>query len=284
MAPRDPVDQPAPQAASQAAETGATDFIKPMFAFFNKEYGLPPFDDKAVLQKLAGHVQAIANILSINRPDAGAVAVDDMMVWFRNVAFLSQPDFVAAMGDYAQDQILRARIWRIYMLCWAAKSCLSLDGDFMDVGCYDGRTVEVMERYTGFRSQRGKNWYLYDIFDEPPAEARKSGHGPGLFDQVRGTFEPLGNFRVIKGAVPESFTQGLPEKVAFAQLDLNVAGPELQALKIVYDRMVPGGVIVFDDFGFRRYRESHDLETAFLQSRGDVIWESPTGQGLFIKR
>lgn len=276
----DPADEP----AKAAPETPAINFIKPFFAFFNKEYGLPPFDDKAVLQKLAAHVQAIANIMSINRPDTGAVAVDDMLLWFRNVAFLTQPDFIAAMGPYAEDQILRARIWRIYMLCWAAKSCLRLEGDFMDVGCYDGRTVEVMERYTGFRNQRGKTWYLYDIFDEPPTEARKSGHGPQLFDRVRATFEPFGNFRVFKGPVPDTFAQGLPEKVAFAQIDLNTAEPEIATLDAIYDRIVPGGMIVFDDYGFRRHRPSYEAELVWFEKRGDIVWESPTGQGLFIKR
>lgn len=259
-------------------------YIKPFFGFFNKEYSVAPFDRPEVKQRFAGSIQDASAILGANRPGSGATVVDDMMVWFRNLGFLQQPDFISAFGSYAEDPVLRARIWRVYMLCWAAKSCLRLPGDFMDVGCYDGRTVEVMERYCDFRNQAGKTWWLYDMFENPPEEARKSGHGPALFEQVKQSFAACDNVRVIKGAVPESFAQGLPEKVAFAQLDLNVAAPELAALEIIYDRIVPGGIIVFDDFGFRRYRDSHDAEMAFFRARGDVLWESPTGQGLFIKR
>jgi hypothetical protein len=258
--------------------------VAPVFALFNKEYSRPPFDDVETRKQFAGQIQGSMQILGANKPGTGAVAVDDMVVWFRNAAFLQQDDFVSAFAPYAEDATLRARIWRIYMLCWAARSCLPLDGDFMDVGCYDGRTVEVMERYCGFRTVPGKRWWLYDMFENPPEEARKVSHGPQLFDKVRGTFEPFGNFRVIKGAVPDSFSQGLPDRVAFAQLDLNAAGPELAALEIIHERMVSGGIIVFDDFGFRRYRESHDLEMAFFRARGEMVWESPTGQGLYIKR
>jgi hypothetical protein len=141
-----------------------------------------------------------------------------------------------------------------------------------------------MERFCDFRQVQGKTWWLYDIFDNPPQEAKKSGHGPQLFDQVRGYFEPLGNFRVIKGAVPMSFEQGLPEKIAFAQIDLNAAEPELAMLPAVVERLIPGGMIVFDDFGFKRYRLSHVGEREFFRARGELVWESPTGQGLYIKR
>lgn len=259
-------------------------YIKPAFALINKEYGVAPFDAPDTKKHFLGAMQVASDILQANRPGSGAVAVDDMVVWFRNAGFLQQPDFIDAFSPYREDATLRARIWRIYTLCWAAKSCLRLAGDFVDIGCYDGRTVDVMARYCGFRAVEDKTWWLYDMFDNPPAEARKVGHGPLLFEQVRRMFEPCGNFRVIKGAVPDSFAQGLPERIAFAQIDLNVAAPELAALEIVYERMLPGGMVVFDDFGFRRYRESHDAELAFFQARGDVVWESPTGQGLFIRR
>ncbi|MEK9967851.1 MAG: hypothetical protein VW600_01860 [Ferrovibrio sp.] len=278
----------APNPKVEAAKSDATPggYVKPMFAFINKEYNRPPFDSGETRQKFAGHLNVVADIVQANRPGSGAVAVDDMLVWFRNAGFLQQDDFIRAVGSYATDQTLRARIWRIYTLCWAAKSCLGLPGDFMDVGCYDGRTVEIMQRYCGFSrdTQPAKTWFLYDIFDAPPDEARKAGHGPDLFGKVSDTFAAFGNFRVIKGAVPDSFAQGLPDKVAFAQLDLNVAAPELAALEIIHERMVPGGMIVFDDFGFKRYRDSHDAEMAFFRARGEVIFESPTGQGLYIKR
>lgn len=273
----------APQAAPAPAEAPLR-HVAPVFSLINKEYNTPPFSVPETRQRFAGQLQGAMEIMGANRPGSGAAAVDDMLVWFRNIGFLEQPDFIEAFRPYHADPVLRARIWRVYMLCWAARSCLRLPGDFMDVGCYDGRTVEVMERYCDFRAAAGKTWWLYDMFENPPDEARKASHGPRLFDTVRQAFEPLGNFRVIKGAVPGSFAQGIPERVAFAQLDLNVAAPELAALEVIYDRMVPGGIIIFDDFGFRRYRESHDAELAFLQARGDLIWESPTGQGLFIKR
>src|SRR3546814_14764550 len=81
-----------------------------------------------------------------------------MVICFRNLGFLEQEDFIAAFGPYLADPTLRARIWRIYMLCWGVKSCVGLPGDFMDVGCYEGRTVDIMERYCNFQTVPDKTW------------------------------------------------------------------------------------------------------------------------------
>jgi len=258
-------------------------FVTPHFAIFNKMFNEPPFVNQEMVKKFAGHVATSAEMIATNKPASGALLADDMFVWFRNLGFLSEPEFVNAFQSYADDALLRARIWRVYMLCWAVKSCLRVEGDFVDLGCYDGRTVHVMARYIDL-NQHNKRYFLYDLFENPTDESRKAKHGPNLYAEVCQLFSEYPNATVIKGPVPDSFVQGLPEKIAFAQIDLNEAEPELAALKVIYDRITPGGMIIFDDFGFKRYAESHDKEMAFFRNTGDIVFESPTGQGLFIKR
>lgn len=259
-------------------------YIEPQFVTWNKEYREPPFADKAVTSNFVSAIQTAAAIASANSAPGNAVLVDDMFVWFRAVHFLKDPSFIDAMGPLKDDMVLRARIWRVYALCWAAKSCMKLDGDFLDVGCYDGKTVAVIDRYCRFSQQQKKKYWLFDIFDNPPLESRKVGHGRDLFDQVRAMFSDTSRYAVIKGPVPDTFAGNLPQKIAFAQIDLNVAEPELAALEQIFDRIVPGGMIVFDDFGFSRYSKTRELEADFMSRRGLTIFESPTGQGIFIKR
>jgi hypothetical protein len=269
--------------ASIRAEAGA-EYIEPHFTTWNKEYREPPFSDKAVTSAFVGAIQSAASTAGANSPAGNAVLVDDLFVWFRAVHFLKDHSFIEAMGSLKDDAVLRARIWRVYTLCWAAKSCMALDGDFVDVGCYDGKTVAVIDRYCRFSQQNGKKYWLFDIFDNPPLESRKVGHGPDLYAQVRAMFPDANRYTLIKGPVPDSFDNALPEKIAFAQIDLNAAEPELAALERVFDRVVPGGMIVFDDFGFSRYSSTRELEADFMAQRGLTIFECPTGQGIFIKR
>src|SRR3546814_19157883 len=129
-----------------------------MCSFINKEYNKPPFALPGVQQKFGMALQAVLQTMGANQPDSGAFAADDMVIWFRNLGFLEQEDFIAAFGPYLADPTLRARIWRIYMLCWGVKSCVGLPGDFMDVGCYDGRTVAIMARYSLEERRWGKAW------------------------------------------------------------------------------------------------------------------------------
>jgi hypothetical protein len=257
--------------------------VTPFFALFNKMYRAPPFDQPPALRKLARALSAVSVLLGADRADGHAFLADDTLVWFRNLGFLSDPEFVRACAPHAADQVIRARIWRVYTLCWAARSCLRLSGDYIDLGCYDGKTVEIMARYVDFAGQQ-RRWHLYDLFDAPPEEARKASHGPCLHAQVQERMRGLGRFEVVRGRLPDAFDGSLPAQIAFAQIDLNVADSEIACLEVLYDRVVPGGLIVLDDYGFVRYRETHDAQRRFFTQRGESVFELPTGQGLVLKR
>jgi predicted O-methyltransferase YrrM len=113
---------------------------------------------------------------------------------------------------------------------------------------------------------------------------RMPEHGPALYRQVTARFAAFPKIHVIKGRVPDSFAQACPEKIAFLHIDMNSAETEIAALEHLFDRVVPGGVIVLDDYGYRCYRAQHDAENEFAKARGYPIVELPTGQGLLIKR
>jgi len=257
--------------------------LVPHFALFNKMYGVAPFDDPQNRGRLVESLRATATALQANQPGSHAFLADDLLVWFRNLGFLADPDFVDACLPHAGDALIRARMWRVYTLCWAARSCLRIAGDYVDIGCYDAKTVEIIARYVDFASSR-RTYYLYDLFENPPVESRKAAHGPQLFDEVRTRMHGLGRVRVVAGRLPASFSEAMPARIAFAQIDLNEADAELACLAPVVERMAPGAILILDDYGFVRYRESHQREKRFFEALGETVLELPTGQGLFLKR
>ncbi len=65
--------------------------------------------------------------------------------------------------------------------------------------------------------------------------------------------------------------------------DLNNAPAEIGALDRLFDRVSPGGIVLFDDYGWLAYRAQKDAEDPWLAARGYQVLELPTGQGLVFK-
>jgi len=108
-------------------------------------------------------------------------------------------------------------------------------------------------------------------------------HSAELFAKVTQRFAGYPFVKVIKGYVPESFEQGFPEQIAFAHIDLNQAPAEVEALKRIVPRMVPGSILVLDDYGWWAYRAQKEAEDPLLASFGLDVLELPTGQGIVFK-
>lgn len=54
-------------------------------------------------------------------------------------------------------------------------------------------------------------------------------------------------------------------------------------LEYYYDKLVPGGIIVLDDYGWNMFHKRLAVEKAFFKAKGLTVLELPTGQGLVVK-
>jgi predicted O-methyltransferase YrrM len=105
-----------------------------------------------------------------------------------------------------------------------------------------------------------------------------------LYERVRTRFHDRHNVSVTRGKVPKVLAEIAPDSVAFLHLDMNNAEAERGALEVLFDRVSPGGMIVFDDYGWTGYRSQKVVADAFMRERGLHVLELPTGQGLVLKR
>lgn len=252
----------------------------PLGAFLNKDYSLL-FDSEERVKAFLSAINHMAQELRINTPGCHATYHDDLFVWFRNLFFLGDERFQEAFSEFSEDTTLRARMWRIYNLCWALDQGLNAAGDVVDIGCYDGKTTKVFCNYNKAAMQ-GRNLYVFDLFDNAPEESRKASHGPDLAAVVKKRLKaylPV----MVPGDVTQTIPAALPDKICFAHIDLNYAEAEAHVFPEVYARMDRGAVAVFDDYGFKRYRQSAEAHREFLSGKPEKILELPTGQGLFIK-
>ena len=211
----------------------------------------------------------------------------------KTFSFARDRDFVEAVERHDVSGRDKIYVWRLHTLVWAARSALDLPGDFVECGVFMGYSACVIADVLDFQ-RRDKSFYLYDTFEGLSEMYSTDGErriSPSvafslqdLHEAVVARFRRYDNIHVIRGVVPDVLAEACPEEIAFLHLDMNAAQAEIGALDALFDKVVPGGFIVLDDFGRSRLPALCVEETAWMKKRGYEVLELPTGQGLVIKR
>ena len=130
-------------------------------------------------------------------------------------------------------------------------------GDVVEFGCYVGTTsVPVGKRLIG----TDKTLYVYDSFEGLPDKSAEDASPAGLqfvTGELLATKKQLiKNFKhagvplpvITKGWFSDVKTSQVPDEISFAFLDGDYYHSVLDPLKLIWDRMAPGAVIIVDDY------------------------------------
>ncbi len=210
---------------------------------------------------------------------------DNLFTWGRNNSFLDDDVFSKAWQDNCTSDADAAIAWRRFFLACAAHHCVQLEGDFVECGTYNGSGVKTVMDYIG-GVDFPKTFWAYDTFDYNPVDGHAfTGQVEGLYETVQARFADYKQVNLIKGFIPDSFADGIPEKIAYLHIDLNNADGEIAALEHLFDRVVSGGMIILDDYEWSHpYRAQKEAEDPWFEARGYKVFALPTGQGFLIKR
>ena len=91
------------------------------------------------------------------------------------------------------------------------------------------------------------------------------------------------NVKIIKGVVPRSLHKAPIDKVAFLSIDMNCAEPEVAAINYFWEKLVPGAIVVFDDYEWPQHKAQRRTLNDFALQKQTQILPLPTGQGLIFK-
>jgi O-methyltransferase len=223
---------------------------------------------------------------------------EDGLATKHSAAFVSEPRFAEAYRrgvatNHPWGPGLHIE-WRVYLPCWAASIATRLEGDFVECGVASGIVSAAVCYYVDFNKYPQKKFWLLDTFEGFPIEQvsdaeLKAGIGRyataynNTYDEVAQTFKDYPNVVLIKGRVPETLSQVTAAKIAYLMLDMNAAAPERAAIETFWDRIVPGGMILFDDYGWAEHVEQKRVLDEFVASKGLEIFSVPSGQGLLVK-
>lgn len=228
---------------------------------------------------------------------------DAFAVWGRSVGFMKEPRFLEAYSagihsghvfgkQSGRDDDIHIE-WRAAVNCWAARHASRLAGDFVECGTNTGIFSLAICHYVDF-NELDKQFFLFDTFCGIPTEqiserehelgrSRENVYYPDCWELVQANFRSYPKAKLVRGKVPDTLSSVEIPSVSYLSIDMNIAKPERAAIEYFWDRLVPGALVVLDDYGFFARREQKEEMDDFAASRDVPIFELPTGQGLIIK-
>jgi hypothetical protein len=226
----------------------------------------------------------------------GPVTYDtDSLTTSNNCDFIKEPRFAKAYQAAVDTNPWKGFTlqWRVYIVCWFANMVKDLEGDFVECGVNTGAYSRAVIDYIDFQ-KKSKTFYLLDTYEglipDMITEAEKKAgieeyltHYTNVYDQVVKTFAPF-NTKIIRGIVPETLPQCKSEKICYLSIDMNCVEPEIAAANYFWDKIVTGGVMILDDYGFSLHIEQKKAFDKFALEKGQSILSLPTGQGIIIKK
>jgi len=187
--------------------------------------------------------------------------------------------------------------WRVHVAVWVATQAAQLPGDFIECGVNTGILSGAVLSWLDFARLTDRKFYLLDTFTGIPEEQisaaekasgvqhfnRKYQNGEQLFAMVTEKFAPWSNAILIRGKVPDTLSQVKSDRIAYASIDMNVVEPEIATAEFLWPRLVAGGMILLDDYGWAPHYNQKLAFDAFAKRHGVEILAMPTGQGLIMK-
>lgn len=208
-------------------------------------------------------------------------------------SFIHDPDFQAAYARARQaidgkDHNMR---WRAHVALWVAQQVSHLPGDFAECGVSRGFLTSAIMQRLGWNDM-DKTFWLFDTFSglderyvsEGEAEdGRLKRFGDLNVDVVRRNFAEFERVEIVVGTVPETLEQADVDQVCYVSLDMNCTEPEIAAFDHFWPKLVPGGIVLMDDYAYSGYEEQHHAYNAHARKHGLNILNLPTGQGMIQK-
>jgi O-methyltransferase len=157
---------------------------------------------------------------------------------------------------------------RIVHICHYVLKTQHLDGDIVEFGCYVGNTTKLIS------SISQKRVHVYDSFDGLPDTYENYGG-----EMKVGCDALVANFKehnvrlpsINRGWFSNIRAEQLPDHISFAHLDGDLYDSTMQPLLLIYDRMVPGGVILVDDYGADKWHGVKDAVTEFFKDKPESV-------------
>lgn len=178
--------------------------------------------------------------------------------------------YMAGMLATGTRPITLRRRDRLFALTQLFRETLPLQGLAAECGCFRGLSSHVLCSLLKSVDSRfdGKGYRIFDSFaglSEPQPEdavegndlaakrLRKMTHSGAFAASLEMVQSNLGEFPGIEyfpGWIPQAFPDETAARYRFVHVDVDIYQPTRDCFEYFYPRLVPGGIIVSDDYGW----------------------------------
>ncbi|MGA2648494.1 MAG: TylF/MycF/NovP-related O-methyltransferase [Candidatus Sulfotelmatobacter sp.] len=150
-------------------------------------------------------------------------------------------------------------IYRCWELWTLVGQTLAMDGGILEVGVWRGGTGALMAK-RALSAGSNDPVYLCDTFegvvkagsyDADYQGGEHSDTSKRIVEKLLRTLD-ITNVRILKGIFPDETAHLIEpgKRFKLCHLDVDVYQSAKDVMSWIWDRMVPGGVVVYDDYGF----------------------------------
>ena len=176
-----------------------------------------------------------------------------------------------------------------------------IEGDIVECGVWRGGSIQAVALTLASLGSTSRHLHLFDTFEGMPPPGLEDRRWDGAaakdlleasardrpvwahasLDDVRqGMSEvdyPDDRIHFHKGMVEDTIPAQAPDKIALLRLDTDWYASTLHELEQLYDRLVPGGLLIIDDYGY--WKGSRQATDEFIAARGLTLFLAPLGSG-----
>jgi O-methyltransferase len=164
-----------------------------------------------------------------------------------------------------------------------------IEGAIAEFGTFRGHTAIQFVSAARRRNDHSPI-YLFDSFegfppsDDPSDAFWKAGTLASDYDEVRERFRDFPNVTVVKGFFADTLPRFPELRLKFAHVDADMYTSTRDVNQWLLDRIVPRGVIVYDDYGFANCEGTKRAVDEAMSARTDYFGLFfPTGQYAAVK-
>jgi hypothetical protein len=221
----------------------------------------------------------------------------------------AKPKFRRYHDDEARATITAVKPWtmtsydRIFALIVAVRYLVqhNVPGEVVECGVWRGGSMQAVARTLLNLSAADRDLHLYDTFEGMPAPSEKdrrlggasaqelmeSGPRPALvkaiadLEDVRAgmarTGYPADRIHYHPGKVEDTLPGAAPDRIALLRLDTDWYESTKHELEHLYDRLVPRGVLIIDDYDY--WEGSRKAVDEFITTTGAQLLLVPIDTG-----